>query len=378
MKRCLTALLACACSAAWAEDDAAAMRARIEAAQEGGSGKFDRYTLAELMQQLNVPGVSVAVVRDFKLHWAKGYGVADRDSGRAVDTATRFQAASLSKPVTAMGALYLAQMKKLDLDADVNTVLASWKVPARPWPAVTPRSLLSHTSGAADGFGFPGYLPGVPLPSAKQILEGQAPSNVGKVTFARAPYAQYQYSGGGYVLMQLAMTAAAQQAFAPFMQSAVLGPLQMAHSAYAAPADAQQAALAHDRSGKRMAAPWHVYPELAPAGLWTTPSDMARFIIEIQTAIRGPGGKVLSPRSAREMVAPAGVGPVGLGLFVGMRGKGWYFTHGGDNAGYKAWMIGHLRKGYGYVILTNGDNGSALIDPLADRIGKAYSWDAFD
>lgn len=369
----LISVAALACGSAWAHEDPQTMMARIEGPQQG-KGKFDRYTLAQLMQKLNVPGVSIAVVRDFKLHWARGYGVADLTTGRAVDTTTRFQAASLSKPVTAMGAVRLAQSGKLDLDADVNTVLTSWKVPA----GVTPRALLSHTSGAADGFGFPGYQPGAALPAITQILDGQAPSNVGRVTFARAPYEKYQYSGGGYLVMQLAMTDVAQQGFEQLMQSAVLGPLQMAHSSYLQPHDTAQAALAHDKGGKRLGAPWHVYPELAPAGLWTTPSDMARFIIEIQTALRGPGGKVLTRQAARDMVAPAGVGPAGLGLFVGMRGKGWYFTHGGDNAGYKAWMIGHLRKGYGYVILTNGDNGSALIDPLADRIGSAYRWDAFE
>lgn len=373
MMRLLVAAAVLVCSSARAQDDAQAMMARIEGPQQGKE-KFDGYTLAQLMQQLNVPGVSIAVVRDFKLHWAKGYGVADLETGRAVDAATRFQAASLSKPVTAMGALYLAQSKKLDLDAGVNAALASWKVPA----AVTPRSLLSHTSGAADGFGFPGYLPGAPLPSLVQILEGQAPSNVGKVSFARAPYEKYQYSGGGYLVMQLAMTDVAKQGFEQLMQSAVLQPLQMAHSSYEPPADRALAALAHGKGGQRFDAPWHAYPELAPAGLWTTPADMARVIIEIQTALRDGRGKVLTGASARDMVTPVGVGPVGLGLFVSMRGKGWYFTHGGDNAGYKAWMIGHLRKGYGYVILTNSDNGSALIDPLADRIGRAYRWDSFD
>jgi CubicO group peptidase (beta-lactamase class C family) len=365
-----------------AQENAQAFMARIEAPQAVVDEEFDRYSIEELMEKLHVPGVSIAVVKDFKLHWAKGYGVADKESGRPVDTETRFQAASISKPVTALAAMRLVQAQKLSLDADVNTFLQSWKVPGSAWTckqAVTPRSLFSHTSGADDGFGFPGYEPNTPLPSAIQILEGQAPSNVGKVNFARAPYAEYKYSGGGLIIMQIAMSDVSHQPFAQLMQASVLTPLDMTRSTYEPQQlvkDAPNTAMAHDELGRRLGAPWHVYPEMAAASLWTTPTDLAKFIVELQTALRGPHGKLLSEQSAREMVTPVGVGPFGVGLMVGKRGEGWYFTHGGNNWGYRAWMIGHLRKGYGYVIMTNGENGSAIIDPLADRIAQAYGWDS--
>ena len=145
-----------------AQSDAAARIARIEAPQVPDRQGFDGLTLPQVLERLRVPGVSIAVVKDFQVHWAKAYGVADVATSRSAETSTRFQAASISKPVTAMAAMRLAQDRRLDLDADVNTVLTSWKVPAsdltrgRP---VTPRSLFSHTSGADDGFGFPGYDP---------------------------------------------------------------------------------------------------------------------------------------------------------------------------------------------------------------------------
>ena len=366
----------------YARDDPRPYIAVIEAPQVVVDKELDRLGIDELMKRLKVPGVSIAVVHDFKILWAKAYGVADQTSGRAVDTRTRFQSASISKPVTAMAAMCLVQQNKLDLDADANTFLKSWKIPTASWTrtqAVTPRSLLSHTSGADDGFGFPGYKPNVTLPSTVQILDGKAPSNVGKVNFSRVPYQQYKYSGGGLIVMQVAMSDLTGQPFAQLMQQTVLSPLGMTRSTYESSSDdAANNAAAHDKLGQGKDAPWHIYPEQVAASLWTTPTDLAKFIVELQTGLRGPRGTLLGQGSAREMVTPVGVGPYGLGLVVSKRGQGWYFTHGGDNWGYRAWMIGHLRKGYGYVIMTNGDNGAAIIAVLADRIAQAYDWDSVD
>src|SRR6201981_1119380 len=187
-------------------DDVAQLVQRIEAPQIPNRQGLDGLTLQEVMTKLHTPGVSVAVIKDFKVQWAKGYGVADLKTGRPVEVDTLFQAASISKPVTAMAAMKFVQDGRFSLDDDVNKLLKSWHVPesdlTREQP-VTPRSLFSHTSGADDGFGFPGYDPGAPLPSLVQILNGQPPSNVGPVLFVRRPYQGYKYSGGGIVIMQL-------------------------------------------------------------------------------------------------------------------------------------------------------------------------------
>jgi CubicO group peptidase (beta-lactamase class C family) len=369
-------------SAALAQSDAGAFIARIESPQSPAGTELEGLALQALIERLHVPGLSIAVVKDFKIHWAKAYGVADAETGRLLKTETRFQAASITKPVTAFAAMRLVQAHRLYLDADINTMLRSWHVPTseltRDQP-VTPRSLFSHTSGADDGFGFPGYEPGMPLPTIVQILDGLPPSNVGKVTFARPPFEAYKYSGGGFLIMQLALTELSGRPFAQFMQSTVFAPLQMADSSCepaSTVADLDRTALAHDAQGRRMGAVWHVYPEQAAACLWTTPSDLARFIIEIQTALRGPRGKVLNQQTAREMITPVGVGRYGIGLIIDQRGEGWYFSHGGSNWGYRAWMIGHVRKGYGVVIMTNGDNGLAVMNQVADRVFAAYNWDS--
>ena len=367
-----------------AQTDAAAFIARIEAPQVPDRQGFDGLTLAQLMTRLNVPGMSIAVIRDFEVHWAKAYGVADVSTGRRVETSTRFQAASISKPITALAAMRLAQDQRLDLDADVNAMLRSWKVPetglTRGHP-VTPRALFSHTSGADDGFGFPGYDPALPRPTLVQILNGEAPSNVGAVRFARPPFAAFKYSGGGVTLMQLALTDLTGQDFAAFMQATVLGPLRMTSSSFAQPPSpdvADQLARAHNGQGRAMDAAWHVYPEQAAAGLWTTPTDLARVLIEVQSALRGPAGRVLSRASAKDMTSPVGVGPYATGFGVEQRGEGWYFGHGGSNWGFQADVLGHLRKGYGVAIMTNGDRGRALITEIEARVAAAYGWDSLD
>jgi CubicO group peptidase (beta-lactamase class C family) len=357
---------------------------QIEAPRTPGAAGPEGLTLSELLEVAGVPGISVAVVHDFRLHWSRGYGVADVTTGTPVGEETLFQAASISKPVTAMAALRLAREGSLDLDGDVNHLLRSWQVPPRPEHGaspVTPRSLFSHTSGADDGFGFPGYDPDAPRPGVVGILNGDAPSNVGPVRFARLPYQAYKYSGGGTTIMQLALTESTGRPFPALMEDAVLAPLGMTESTFQQPLPperAVRASRAHDGQGQARTAPWHVYPEQAAAGLWTTSADLARFISEVQQAVRGPAGAVLDRPTALEMITPVGVGPYGVGLSLEKRGEGWYFSHGGSNRGFRGLILGHVRKGYGVAILTNADNGREVIDELLLRVAAAYGWDMLD
>ena len=357
---------------------------RIEAPQVPDRQGLDGLSLQEVMAKLHTPGMSIAVIKDFTIHWAKGYGVADAKTGRPVQVDTLFQAASISKPVTAMAALRLVQDGRFSLDEDVNKLLKTWQIPAsdltRDQP-VTPRSLMSHTSGADDGFGFPGYVPGTPLPTPLEILKGQSPSNVGPVLFARPPYRAYKYSGGGVLIMQMALADLLAEPFDQIMQRTVLKPLAMADSTYQQPLPerlAPRAAHAHGGDGQALDSPWHVYPEQAPAGLWTTPSDLARFAIEVQRAIRGPAGGVLKQATAREMIAPTGSGPFAVGFEIARTGEGWYFSHSGGNWGFLCHLLAHVRKGYGVVIMTNGGEGGRAIDEVEGRVAAAYGWDSLD
>src|SRR5918994_4985148 len=215
-------LLCCTTGAQPAADSYAAL---IEGPQSGREGELPSLPLDALMQKLGVPGASIAVIRDFDIHWSKGYGLADVTSQAKTTPDTLFQAASISKPVAAMAVLKAVQDGRFSLDQDVNTILTSWKVPASEATGrqqVTLRGLLSHTSGTDDGFGFPGYKPGAPVPSLVQILDGAPPSNVGKVIVARPPLTAFKYSGGGITLVQLLMTDALKRPFDAMMRDTVL------------------------------------------------------------------------------------------------------------------------------------------------------------
>jgi CubicO group peptidase (beta-lactamase class C family) len=239
---------------------------------------------------------------------------------------------------------------------------------------------MSHTSGADDGFGFPGYDPAAPRPTVVQILNGEKPSNVGPVRFARRPYTGQKYSGGGVEVMQLALTDLTGKPFAELMREKVLEPLGMTNSSYEQPpseAMSERTSRAHDGQGKGMGAKWHVYPEQAAAGLWTTPSDLARFAIDVQVAYRGGKGQVLSQATAREMIAPTGVGPFAVGFSVDKRGEGWYFSHSGGNWGFLCDLLAHVRKGYGVAVMTNGSNFQ-IITEIEARVAAAYGWDTLD
>jgi len=337
-----------------------------------------------LRKQFNVPGVSVAVIKDFKIEWARGYGVMDAAANTPVTTDSLFQAASISKTIAAMASMKAVQNGRFTLDQDVNTILKSWKLPGGEFTKegpVTPRSLMSHTSGTGDGFGFPGYRPDAPLPTLPQILDGQAPSNLRPVRLERPPLTGFKYSGGAVIIQQLALMDAVGRPFADIARDWVLTPIAMTNSTYEQPlaADRQkQASFAHDRMGARMDAPWHVYPEQAAAGLWTTPTDLAKFMIEVQETLAGRSNRVLSRASMLEMVTPVGVGPYAVGFQVTKQGEGWYFGHSGSNWGFQCNMIAHRLKGYGLVIMTNSDSGGALMQTLLRGITQAYKWDILD
>ena len=347
-----------------------------------GTNGLGDLTLDELMERFNVPGVSVAVIRDFEIHWEKGYGVANIETGAPVHTETMFQAASISKPVAAMGVLRAVQDGLFTLDDDINDILQSWTLDGGAFTAdrpVTPRSLTSHTSGLGDGFGFPGYDPSDPLPTVVQVLDGHELSKLGPVFMERPPMSLKEYSGGGVTVMQLALSDARNRPFADIMRDDVLLPIGMVNSSFEQPISPGRegnAARGHDRGGRAWSAKWHVYPEMAAAGLWTTPSDLARFVIEVQKSAQGESNRVLSRTTVQEMLSPVGVGDYAVGFSISKMGQGWYFTHGGSNWGFRATLVGHKVKGYGLVIMTNADRGGEVAVELSRRIQIAYEWDS--
>ena len=337
--------------------------------------------LDDRMRYYNVPGVSIAVVNNGAIEWAKGYGVADAESGRPVDTATIFQAASISKPVAAIGALHLVEQGRLALDEDVNARLTSWRVPASDHARgekVTLRRIITHNAGLTV-HGFRGYAQGEGVPAVVQVLNGTTPANSAPVVIDTQPGSLQRYSGGGVTVAQLLMSDVTGEPFPRLMEDVVLRPAGMVHSTYEQPlpaALAPNAATAHRRDGTPVAGKWHTYPEQAAAGLWTTPSDLARLMIAVQGWVGGTEGGVISPAMAREMLTLQ-VGTYGLGFGLGGEGESRIFAHGGSNVGFRAMFIGFVETGQGAVVMTNGDMGDALVQEIVRGISRVYGWQQF-
>ena len=362
----------------------AEMQAIIEGVQTPNRQGLDVLTLEEVMERFGVPGMTVAVIHDFEVHWARGYGVADVETGAPVDVETLFQAASISKPVTAMAAMVAVQGGRFSLDADINTILRSWQLPGNGFTdgrPVTPRLLFSHTAGLGDGHGFPGYDPGAPRPTAVQILNGDEPSNVEAVTMVRPPLTAMHYSGGGTTIMQLALTDVFGESFPELMRKTVLEPVGMTTSTFEQPLPPDRdanAARAHAGGRALGEAKWHAYSAMAAAGLWTNARDLARFAIEVQKAARGDPDRVITAASAAEMLSPVGVGDFAVGFSIAREGQGWYFSHSGGNWGFICQLVAHKVKGYGVVVMTNASGGGQVVREVVERVQRAYGWDALD
>jgi CubicO group peptidase (beta-lactamase class C family) len=332
------------------------------------------------LQQLHVQGVSIAVVHHGVIEWARGYGVATA-AGAPVTPDTIFQAGSISKPVASMGALHLVQQGKLSLDADVNTKLASWKVPpsdVAPGALVTLRELMTHTAGVTVD-SFPGYAAGASVPTLVQVLNGEKPANTPAVRIDTPPGTMWRYSGGGITIMQQLMIDVSHEPFPKLMQDTVLAPIGMTHSTYQQPLPAAllpTAATPYDGNDKPVPGGAHTYPEMAAAGLWTTPSDLGRFIIENQQSLQSKANHVLSQAMTKESLTP-GKGSWGLGIGIGGSPSNPYFQHRGGDAGFESFFVGYENSGDGAAVMTNAQGGDRLCREIISALALAYGWPDF-
>lgn len=336
-------------------------------------------TIEQRMAYHDIPAVSIAVIEDGKVQWAKAYGVTQRNSGRPVTPQTLFQAASVSKTVCALGALRLSVDRHISLDEDVNLWLHSWKVPESPLTVeqkVSLRRLLNHTAGLTVD-GFSGYSPGSALPTTQQILDGQQPANNPPVRVSTVPGSRFSYSGGGYVVIQQLIADTSGLPFDQYMHEAVFTKLAMTSSTYGQPPGASEAACGYSRDGAKVPGNWKVHPEMAPAGLWTTPTDLAQVIIELQDAMAGRPSRVLPPQLARQMLS-APTGSNGLGVFLtGPNGAARRFMHSGRNAGFDAMLVGYKNGRKGAVIMINRNNNGGFIDEVLESVAREYHWPGY-
>lgn len=372
----LLAMLMIASPADADEDDVRRLRRVIEQEVVPTSrvlGAPEVYRLAERMAHYHVPGLSLAVVEEGKVAFSESYG--DARKGEPVTPVTRFQAASLSKPVTAVAVMRLAEQGILDLDVDIRVYLKSWSLPEGAWDddnPVTIRQILSHTAGLTV-HGFAGYAPPEPIPAVADILNGVAPANSAAIIVDLTPGTEWRYSGGGYTVLQVLMEDVTGEPFPVLMKRLVLEPFEMTHSTFDQPQDQTAhafAAQAHDCDG--MLRPTHSYPELAAAGLWTTPADLAHLLVNFMASYSREGG-VLTRASAHILATPVTEG-MGPGFAVDGQGGGLRLTHGGSNMGFKCFLAAWPERSRAVVMMSNADQGGALQRELFNTLGQHYGW----
>ncbi len=352
-------------------------------------------SLTQQMEFYGVPGVSIAVVADFELAWAKGYGVADAASGAPVTAETLFQAGAGSQLLAAATAMKLVEAGKLSLDGSVNDSLGDWKLEEPQLGAetlqefqqlvsqgassqVTMRHLLSHTAGV-NIFDFPGYAADAELPSLAQILDGAAPANTPAVRVIFPPETDFRQSDGGYAVVEQVLADAGGKPYPELAQELVMTPLGMSHSTLEQPLPAARLAAAasgHEASGEPLAGKAMLYPERAASGLWTTATDLAHLALGIQRSARGDSGALLRTESAQEMLAPVR-GTAGLGLQIAEPGENIRFGFTASTAGFFSGIIAFPNQGFGAAVMTNSSNGRRLIVEILQSIGRAYGWPSF-
>lgn len=380
-------LFALACLLSFRASASDHVTARIRAAETGlrpaisveGEPEI-RWTIEERMAHWKVPGMSIAVIRDGRLAWAKAYGVKQAGTNDRVDTQTMFSVGSVSKVGAAAVTLRMVDAGELDLDRDVNEYLTGWKLPPNVHMAIRPvtlRGILSHSAGLTV-HGFPDFQPGESLPTVIDTLEGRAPAKTEPVRVFFTPGSRSSYSGGGITVEQLIIETAAGLHFTKAARKYLFDPLGMQRSTYENPIPDSRGniAKAHDREGMPSALPrgWETMPEMAASGLWTTPSEYAKLVIALVDSYRGGKSTFLSAALARQMMTEVGRSPFGLGPQLDGQGLERRFYHGGSNDSYKAWIEGYLFTGNGTVIMTNGARGSELIVEVTRAIAAAEGW----
>jgi CubicO group peptidase (beta-lactamase class C family) len=340
-------------------------------------------TTASLRERMNYyasPGVSIAVIVDGEIAWTESYGLLEAGRPTPVTPETLFQACSISKQVAMIGALRLVAAGMLDLDRDVNADLVQWKVPANgTWqPHITLRHLLSHTAGLTLNW-YRGYRSDGAQPTLQQVLLGTPPSNTPPVQSVLLPGSQFRYSGSHYSVLQQLMMDVTGQAFPALMQELVFGPLGMTRSSYHqtySETAANTVAVGHHIGSDQIVGKWRVLPEMAAAGLWTTPTDLARVAIMIQQVVQGRSSFLPQALVEQALTSPTG-GPYGLGLELDGSETARRFSHSGTNIGYSCLSVAYVEHGLGAVVMTNCDDGHSLIAEIMQALAKAYVWPGY-
>lgn len=339
--------------------------------------QYENATLEERLAHYKTPGISIAVINNGKLEWARGFGYRNLTKNEPVTQNTLFQVASISKPVVALAFIKLMENNEIDIDTNINVYLKSWKVPSNNgWePKITIRQLLSHTAGFTVS-GFPGYLTKEEIPTTVQILNGEYPTNTDPVKVNIFPGTRLRYSGGGITIAQLILEDKFNKPFYKIMDSLVLSPLNFVNSTYQQPIPKSKyhlIAAGYPSKYQPIEGGYHIYPEMAAAGLWTSPTELSNIITEVQKANKG-NSQYITDKSINEMLTPQKIASdIGIGFFLTGKGDSLIFQHGGGNRGFNSLLIGYKNLGKGAIVMINA-NTFEIINEVMRSIAIEYNW----
>ncbi|MEM9301203.1 MAG: serine hydrolase domain-containing protein [Pseudomonadota bacterium] len=335
-----------------------------------------RRALPDVMEEYRIPGLSMAFVDRGKIAWTQAYGFASLENREAVTGRTVFTGASLSKPLAAVAALDLVESGLLDLDSDVNRWLQGWQIPANEFTAesaVTLRLLLGHRAGVRNDL-WSSYLPDEPVPTLLQMLSGQPPSVEPATAVVTVPGDAERYSNPGYTIIQKLIEDVTGQAFAATLDEKVFRPSRMHESTFEQPIPSDlfaRKATGYDGDLEPFA--YKIFPYQAAGGVWTTPSDMARFVITLFEDLDG-ANQILAEQTAQQIFErdPA---RLAFAKIFDDTSDDLIFRHYGTNQGFSSYLVGSLQKRQAVVIMTNGHMAFEFLDYVARAVAEFYEWD---
>jgi CubicO group peptidase (beta-lactamase class C family) len=348
-----------------------------------------KLSLTDEMANKNVPGVSIAVISNNKTEWAKGYGFLKAGTSNPVTKETVFEAASTTKIFTTAIMLNLVEKSLIELDEDVNKYLTSWKIPDNEFTQkqkVTLRLILSHQAGFNRPEGGFSNEEGK-VPTLLEVINGESPAKNQPATIEFVPGTKWQYSNISYIVLQLLIEELTGKTFSHVANEIILNPLKLKSSAFLYPLTKElnkRKAETHDQEGNPQGHGLHP-SAFSHAGLITSPSDLAKFVIELMNTYQGKSDILFSQKTAKLMFTkvidldPSEFGGISLGQGLGVLLRGEEenisFIMAGQNwPGTTSFITGFPNHGQGAAIMTNGINGELIQLELIGAIGNVYNW----
>lgn len=333
----------------------------------------------KIVSDTKVVGVSVAVIHNYEVVWAKGFGVTSVGSNDSVTTQTLFQAASISKSITALTVMKKVKDGKISLTGNVDDQLISWHIPKSNFTdqsSVTVKQLLSHTAGVANSFYYvPGYKEGNKLPNIIECLNGTKPAENDPVKIVNTPGSKFAYSNCGYWILEVLLQDVEKEEFEEIVNTEIFFPLEMTNSTFkSSPQNTmfKSVAIGHLKNNIPIDGKYYIVRPLSSGGMWSTPTDLAKFLVEMQKSRNGSSNRIIDKDNAVLMTKPV-MAHYGLGFSNEIRGTGVkFFGHDGHNMGYVCSMIGSLDHGFGIVVMTNSENGWKAVNKIKKIVGRKF------